>query len=228
MAKAKKNEASSLRRNHRLWLLKYEVEDERFQQIVSDLAGLISRSERACKKAARGGNADYADAVAETEADYLEEVIGASFLVLQAKIRRVAVAAERLATFLREQHGLTVKGLDQQSVFSLGGSCRKTGSSRIQLIWAVGNYYKHRDEWDAEVWKNRPTGTQGRDPHRQSRGTRQTVEKVGIVQFSTGNMRSAYEFFGIEPYSKCEKLAEKVQVWAKKVYQRAEKECGRA
>ncbi|RXG89331.1 hypothetical protein EAS62_30405 [Bradyrhizobium zhanjiangense] len=165
------------------------------------------------------------------KSECLGEIIGirsASFLVLQAKIRRVSVAAERLATFLRDQHGLTVKGLDQQSVFSLGGSYRKTGSSRIQLIWAVGNYYKHRDEWDAEVWKNRPTGTQGGDPHRQSRGTRQTVEKVGIVQFSTGNMRSAYEFFGIEPYSKCEKLAEKVQAWAKKVYQRAEKECGRA
>jgi len=129
---------------------------------------------------------------------------------------------------LREQHGLTVKGLDRQSIFSLGGSYRKTGCSCIQLVWAVGNYYKHRDEWDAEVWKNQPTGTQGHDTHRQARGTRQMVEKVGIVQFSTGNMRSAYKFFGIEPYSKCEKLAEKVQAWAKKVYQRAEKECGRA
>ena len=51
------------------------------------------------------------------------------------------------------------------------------------------------------------------------------IEKLGIVQHSTGNMRRAYEFFGIKPYSKCEKLAEKVQAWAVKVYQRAEEEC---
>jgi hypothetical protein len=228
MAKAKKHAASLPSRNPKLWLLKYEIEDERFQQIVGDFASLIHRSERACEKAAKQGNPDYADAVAETESDYLEELVGASFLVLQAKIRRVAKAAERLVTFMNEQHGLKMNGLDHQSVFALGGNYRKTGHSRIQLIWAVGNYYKHCDEWDAEVWKDRSTGAHGRDPHRQSRGTRQTVEKVGIVQFSTGNMRRAYEFFGIEPYSKCEKLAEKVQAWAKKVYQRAEKECRRA
>jgi hypothetical protein len=225
MAKAKKRAASVPHRNHRLWLLKYEVEDERFQQIVADFASLIRRSERACEKATKQGNPDYADAIADTESDYLEEVIGASFLVLQAKIRRVVMAAERLVTFMNEQHGLTVDGLDRQSIYALGGNHRKTGHSRIELIWAVGNYYKHRDEWDAEVWKNSSPGAQGRDRHRQPRSTRQTVEKVGIVQFSTGNMRRAYEFFGIEPYSKCEKLAAKVQAWAKEVYQRAEKEC---
>jgi hypothetical protein len=225
MTKAKKRAISLPHRNHRLWLLKYEVEDERFQQIVSDFASLIRRSERACEKAAAQGNPDYADVVADTESDYLEEIVGASFLVLQAKIRRVAKAAERLVTFMKEQHGLTVDGLDRQSIYALGGNYRKTGHSRIELIWAVGNYYKHRDEWDAEVWKNLSTGAQGRGPHGQSRSTRQTVEKVGIVRFSTGNMRRAYEFFRIKPYSKCEKLAEKIQVWAKKVYQHAEKEC---
>jgi hypothetical protein len=72
----------------------------------------------------------------------------------------------------------------------------------------------------------RTTSTQ--EVHRQSRGTRQTVEKVGITQFSTGNMRKAYEFFGVEPYSKCEKLAEKVQEWSEKIYRRAKKECRHA
>jgi hypothetical protein len=228
MAKGKKHTASLPSRNHRLWLLKYEVGDERFQQIISDFAGLIGRSERACEKAAEQGNPDYAEAVADTESDYLEELVGASFLVLQAKIRRVAKAAERLVTFMNEQYGLKVNGLDRQSIFKMGGTYRKTGHSRIELIWAVGNYYKHRDEWDAEVWDNHPTAAQGADPHRQSRATRRTVEKVGVTQSSTGNMRKAYEFFGITPYSKCEKLAEKVQAWAEEIYQRAKKECRQA
>jgi hypothetical protein len=225
MAKTTKGTASKPRRNPLLWLLKYEVEDERFLQIIGDFAGLIRRSEKACSDAAKHGNPEYAEAVAETEADYLEELVGASFLVLQTKIRRVTTAAERLVKFMREQHGLTMNGLDHQSIFALGGNYRKTGNSRIELMWAVGNYFKHRDEWDAEVWKNPPTGTQGRDPRRQSRGTRRTVEKIGIVQHSTGNLRRAYEFFRIKPYSKCERLAEEVQAWAKNVYQLAEKEC---
>ncbi|MGJ5044151.1 hypothetical protein [Bradyrhizobium sp. HKCCYLRH1062] len=228
MAKGKRKAASLPSQNHRLWLLKYEVDDERFQQIFGDFADLIRRSERACEKAAKQGNPEYAEAVSDTESDYLEELIGASFLVLQAKIRRVDKAAEHLVTFMKEQHGLTVKGLDHQSIFALGGKYRKSGHSRIELIWAIGNYYKHRDEWDAEVWKSRPAIAQGHDPHRQSRRTRQTVEKAGIVQLSTGNMRRAYEFLGIKQYSKCEKLAEKVQAWAKEVYEHAKKECSRA
>ena len=194
MAKAKKRTASKPRRNPLLWLLKYEVEDERFLQIIGDFAGLIRRSEKACRDAANQGDRDYADVVAETESDYLEELVGASFLVLQAKIRRVTRTAERLAKFMREHHGLAMNDLDHQSIFALGGSYRKTGHSRIELIWAVSNYYKHRDEWDAEVWKNPPAGVPGRDPLRQSRGTRRSVEKLGIVQHSTGNMRRAYEF----------------------------------
>jgi hypothetical protein len=35
-------------------------------------------------------------------------------------------------------------------------------------------------------------------------------------------MRTAYEFFGIDPYSKCEQLAEQVQGWATQVYTTAQ------
>lgn len=40
MAKTKKGTASKPPRNPLLWLLKYEVEDERFLQIMGDFAGL--------------------------------------------------------------------------------------------------------------------------------------------------------------------------------------------
>jgi len=228
MANAKEQATTSPRHNPRLWLLKYEVEDERFLQIIGDFADLIKRSERACEKAAKQGIPEYAEAVADTESDYLEELVGASFLVLQAKIRRVDQAAKRLVTFMKEQYGVTISGLDHQSVFGLEGNYRNSGHSRVALIWAVANYYKHRDEWDADVWKNTPAGSRSGDPHGHSRRTRRVVEKVGIVHLSTGNMRTAYKFFRVEPYSRCEKLAEKVQSWAKKVYQLAEKECRKA
>jgi hypothetical protein len=201
----------------RLWLLKHEVNDERFLQIFADFAGLIRRSERACEKAQAQGNPDYADFVVDSECDYLEEIIGASFVVLQAKIRRVQTAAAALAEFMQSQHGLTVKDLDRNSVFATGGMYQQTGASLIDLVWTVGNYYKHRDEWEAEVWEDKAPGEQETNSLRQSRATRKKAQKVGVIQFSTGNMRTAYEFFGIDPYSNCRQLAVQVQDWAKAV-----------
>src|SRR6266571_3652573 len=73
MGKPKTPRFLAVTRNHGLWLLKHEVNDERFLQIFADFAGLIRRSERACEKAQAQGIPDYADYVVDSECDYLEE-----------------------------------------------------------------------------------------------------------------------------------------------------------
>jgi hypothetical protein len=221
VARRKATAVRPVTRNIRLRLLKHDVDDDRFLQIFSNLASLIRRSERACEKAQNASDPDYAEVVAEFEADYLEEIIGASFVVLQTKIRRVQAAASELAAFMRSQYSIGVSGLDRTSVMRLRGPYRNSGSSLIALIWAVGNYYKHRDEWSAMVWKEPAPGEKEPGSLHQSRATRRMVQKAGIVRSSTGNMRAAYEFFGIDPYSNCERLADEVQAWAKAVYDEA-------
>jgi hypothetical protein len=223
MAKSRAQELPSIQRNHTLWLLKHEVGDDRFLQIFGDFAGLIRRSEKACEKAARSDNADYAQFVAESEAEYLEEIIGASFLVLQAKIRRVCSATERLRKFAQTQHSIELGGLDGTRIRKLTGRYKTSGPSLIELVWAVGNYYKHRDEWDHSVWRSKKANEAEPNWLRQARGTRKMAKRVGIVEFSTGNMRTAYEYFGIDPYSKCEQLAKEVQQWSERVYHEAQR-----
>jgi hypothetical protein len=142
-------------------------------------------------------------------------------LVLQTKIRRVRTAAAELAAFMLAQYGLTLSGLDRASVFTLHGTYTLSGSSLIELVWAVGNYYKLRDEWSPEIWEEPAPGEKESGSMRQSRATRRTVQKLGIIQFSTSNLRRAYEYFGVDPYSRCEQLAEQVQAWAKDVYAEA-------
>jgi hypothetical protein len=91
----------------------------------------------------------------------------------------------------------------------------------VELIWAVGNYYKHCDEWDGEVWEDNKAGEHESNALRQSRNTRRIIEKVGIQRSSTaGNMRTAYDFFEIDWASDCTPLADKVQEWANAVYQK--------
>jgi hypothetical protein len=203
------------RGNIAFWLLKHEVEDERFLQIFADFSKIIRRSEQACERAAKSDNPDYEDLVAETESDYLEEIVGASFLVLQAKIRRVREAFAELGRHMEAEFAVTIPELRKDVAMQMQGSYKGTGDSLVQLVWDVGNYYKHRDEWDADTWGAAPLGS--KDPSRQSRATRMSVQRVGITRGSTGNLRTAYEFFDVDPYSKCEKLAEEVQSWAKEV-----------
>jgi hypothetical protein len=201
--------------NPALWRLKHDVEDERFQTIFGDFAHLIRRSELACERAAKQDDPDYRDHVVDGECEYLEELIGASFLVLQAKIRRVFASAEVLRTHMLERRNMDLPSLSRGNLMKLGGPYNGTRLSLVQLIWNVGNYYKHRDEWLGEVWEDDPEREKGRMV--QFRDTRRGAEPAGITFGSTGNLRTAYEFFGVHPYSKCAGLAENVQAWAKDV-----------
>ena len=207
-------------RNPLLQLLKHEAGDDRFLEIFEEFARILRRSEALCEHAERNGPEDFAHLVIDGEADYVEEIIGASFVVLQTKIRRVTFAAERLRSQLLSQHSIDIPELERGRAIKIGGSYKRKRASLIELIWDMGNYYKHRDEWPAAVWRN----PRKRDRHGQSRKTRKSVQRLGIKMSSTGNMRAAYEFFGIDPYSDCEKLARQVQAWAEQLYELAQKQ----
>jgi hypothetical protein len=208
--------------NPALWQLKYDVEDKRFLRIFGDLARLISRSEKACEKAAEQNNRDYQRFVAQAEGDYLEELIGASFIILQTKIRRVTSSALAFHKAMLDEHQIDIQELScRDRIHELGGRYKRKRASLTQLIWDIGNYYKHRDEWPAEVWREKRAGEKD-GPLRQGRQTRRSVQRVGIIYASTGNMLKAYTFFDIDPYSECEQLADKVQEWANEAYKKAE------
>ncbi|MBR0649227.1 hypothetical protein GXW78_06105 [Roseomonas terrae] len=194
-------------------ILRHEVRDDRFIRIIEDFARLVVSSEDACARAMESGRDDFADAVISTETDYLEDLIGAIFLMLQTKIRRVGVAACETSEALTAGHGAAKRWPDARAVRAESGNYKNTGHPLIELVWAVGNYFKHQDEWAHDVWT--PQGN-SRDVK-----TRKMVEAVGIVESSTGNMRTALAFLGVDPHS-CGKLAQDVQNWADEILRSAE------
>ena len=209
--------------NLKLRVLKYDVEDDRFLRIFGDIGRSIGRSEKACEKAAKQNNQDYEDAIVDAECDYLEELIGASFIVLQTKIRRVTSAALAFHKALKADHQVDIQELrSPDQIRELGGRYKRTQASLVQLIWDIGNYYKHRDRWAVEVWREKRASEKKDFRLDRDRKTRRSVQRVGIVHVSTCNMRKAYEFFDIDPYSQCEQLAEMVQEWADQVYKTAQ------
>lgn len=185
-------------RDARLRILKYEVDDTNISDLLDDLARSIRRSEIACERASKG-DPDFIDAIVEDQAAYVEELIGLSLVALQTRIRRIVRRSK--------DFGIEAMGI--------GPDFSGTGKTLIRLIWDAGNYFKHRDEWPDEVWEDAVTSDRRLE---QSRRTRRTVQIIGIERSSTGNMRTAYDFFGVAPYSNCRHLSELVQSWANAVY----------
>ena len=144
-------------------------------------------------------NPDFAEAIIDDEAGYVEELIGISLVALQTRIRRIVNGSKDFG----------IEAMD------IGAEFSGTGKTLIRLIWDAANYYKHRDEWTAEVWEDTATSDRWLE---QARRTRRSVQTIGIEQSSTGNLRTAYDFFGVAPYSNCRHLAEQVQQCAEAVY----------
>jgi hypothetical protein len=74
----------------------------------------------------------------------------------------------------------------------------------------MANYFKHRDDWKHDAWTS--------EGERREVKTRTIVERMGIIEFSTGNMRTGFEFFEIDPYWSCKELGAPTQELAKAVY----------
>jgi hypothetical protein len=171
--------------------LRSYVDDDLFIEIFADISNLIRKSVRLIDKVED-------DFVPEGEIMYIEELLGLSIVLLQTKILRVCKAAK-------------ASPLALSNARAVGGPYKGTGRSLAELIWALGNYYKHRNEWDRAVWKDKKAGETESSALRQSGNTRRIIEKVGIERF--GNMRTAYDFFEIDWSSDCTPLAAKVQEW---------------
>jgi len=199
-------------------LLECDVKDDTVTRVMDDIAQSIRHLERRFEEASKKSDQDD-QWFWDGENDYLEKLIGVSFIVLQSKIRRVASSAASFDKRLKKFFDLSIAGFETQSaVRALGDTYKGTGSTLVQQIWDTANYFKHRDEWPSEVWEEDNDRKGEANQIMNSRNTRKSVARIGIEKSSTGNMRTAYEFMGAVPYSNCECLVERVQEWADLVY----------
>ena len=166
--------------NSDLWKLRYEAQDERFLRIFGDIAKLIRKSEKACEEVSEQDDPRYQDVIIDAECEYVEELIGASFIVLQTKIRRVTTSALELRKTMLRGHKIDLdKLLDAERIHNLCGHYKGTQASLVQLVWDVGNYYKHRDEWPIEVWEKETLGEKNNFVKR-GRQTRRSVGELAL------------------------------------------------
>jgi hypothetical protein len=121
------------------------------------------------------------------ETEIIENMLGAAHVVCQAQINAVTKAARIIPD-------LATTFPNDRDVHALG-SCFHNNYSKVEVIWALANYFKHRDEWRPDTWVN-PTG--------QSKWTVPVIKAVGLISGSTGNLRKGAEALGNHSYTDVE------------------------
>jgi len=75
-------------------------------------------------------------------------------------------------------------------------------------VWALANYFKHREEWDKLDWSALD---------KQSRRTAEVIEQVQLASGSTGNLRRGFSALHNNSYAELKILAEIIDAWSAKV-----------
>jgi len=195
----------------RLHLLESAVTDMTYSDVLLALATGIASAEKQVALATDSGDAEWAEIVTDDECDVVEDLLGAAFIVCQVKITAVLTAALRFrAVCLECGKAFASFGEEPTSVLKFGvvkDDDSKVGA--VELIWALANYFKHRDEWQGP-WEK----MQG-----HPRRTIKTIEKAGLSSGCSANLRIGSEVLGNSSYKDLIVFATLVDSWAAKILQ---------
>ena len=158
-------------------------------RILEHLSGAISECDEILKRAVAGGNEDYYLMIGEEESDVVESLVGTAFVAIQTAITAVVSSVKRIHDQLDRDKLTFPLQWGKENVLRLGSPLLgNTGYSRIQVIEALANYFKHHDEWPV-TWSKL---------NKRHRPTSLIIESIGGKSGSTGNLRTGLEALGID------------------------------
>lgn len=189
--------------------LKYIKEKSRsdaLKRVLDTMNNVIKESDNMIDIARKSKNEDYLDSVADEETSFIEELLGAAFVVCQSYITSITSDFEKLHQ-LSKNDNLTLTITDGKKV-----SLCKTGSvhvassgyTEIQIINEFANYFKHCDQWPLD-WNSATD--------KLSKNTIQAIQSVGARSGSTGNMRIGAEALGNSRYNNLDLILDKIVHW---------------
>jgi len=185
-----------------LKLLELAVDGDGLERVLHPIEEAIRASFLRMEDADDGS--EFADIVEEEEADVVENLLGAAFVVCQARIAKITTRFVRLETAC----GAPLPGGPHKKhtvVRRQSPTVGATTYTTVELINHVANYYKHHSEW------HRPWSAIA-DP--MTKRTRDAVISLGADEAAIGNMRRlTRELTGDDDLSNLEPLVEAVVTW---------------
>lgn len=187
------------------WLDLYLCQDT---TSLERLIGALSEAIKACstqiEDAEKSGDNDYLDHVVDGECGVIEDLIGTAFVGCQIYITATVSGTKHF-------HDLSLEEAAHKkaAVLSVGSPILSpTKYTRVQVIDAFANYYKHKDEW-GYAWAD----LKGRAAY-----VVPIIQAAGASEGSTGNFRTAAKALGISDIRNLEILHRDIQEWCDNVW----------
>lgn len=174
----------------KLLLLKLAAESDVHASVLDELGRAI----RKCGERIDGLHPDD-DGSLDLECELIESLLGTGYVVCQAKI--TAVVERAMELLAKKPHEIRAMGPRFDADFS-----------KVEVLWALGNYFKHGDEWKLSEWVT-PTGPRAI--------TIPVLKAAGLQASSTGNLRTGAEALGNRAYADMAVFQRIVDEWAAEV-----------
>ena len=131
--------------------LELAIADNTYSEVLSVLGNAVKVAADRADSVRKSRGPDIADMVPEMQGDIIGNLLGAAYLVCQSKITAVVQAAlKEECQIAKERPGFSVFGTDFK-MRKLGEPFDCSNYSKLQVLWELGNYFKHGDEWNL-VW----------------------------------------------------------------------------
>lgn len=191
--------ASKRRRGLDLSLRVFEraVAADNYEIVLATLGiGVLELSHRTRPAEVQGPMVDY-------ETQTIEDMLGAAYVACQGQINAVVRAALKIP-------GQT---LGETELRALGPRFNPE-YSKNEVLWALANYFKHRDEWSKDTWDK---------PPKRSKQTVDIIKSVGLAWGSSENLRAGAAALGNKQYCEMTVFNRIVQRWSAHVREHVSK-----
>jgi hypothetical protein len=190
-----------------LKLMKMHSNSVVLPRVLESLCDAVSTSYDAVNSAQQSGSDDYFEAVQDSESELIEALLGAAFVAAQAEINALVGYTHRLHELVIEKgYKLQTTADSRRCILDFGdqNSNPTIGNSvfsRVRVIDAFANYFKHHDEWHS--WSS---------ANGLAQKTIEIISTVGALEHRTGNLRAGVTALGIEN-EQLTALSEMVALW---------------
>ena len=197
--------------------LKHAAVDGTYRAVLAALVACIRAACARVEEAASCGDPQWEDAWVDEECDLVENLLGIAYVVCQTWILSVTNRALQLRGIaIGSGRSFSAFGSRKEDVRALCKPISQESSvTKVDLLWALANYYKHREEWNTVNW-SRLKGS--------AKLTVCVLRAAGLTEGCTGNLRRGAEALGNNDYVSLHVFENIVDGWAHHVLEKCRAE----
>jgi len=188
-----------------------DLYDRSFERILSAIGNAIGDCEENIRKANSTGDEYYTWAVTDDEVDVVENLLGTAYVFCQTYITKTVSDVKALHCHHNKSNPssmLKTTADSKESIVCFGSDRIPPGYTKVQVIDAFANYFKHGDEWGPD-WSKLP---------KQSEKTAEVMSAAGAASGSTGNLRQGSRVLGNKDFKNTILFHDIIKSWRTELY----------